>query len=79
MPLPWKIPQLRNSTYVEIKSGLEEGDTVYYTEAVSNNFGGFGNMGFGGGMPNFGGNGGQMPNFGGNSRPGNSSGGKRGQ
>lgn len=77
---------LENSTYVEIKSGLSEGDTVYYTESTSNGFGnmgGFGGMGggqrpnFGGGnsdqMPDFsGGNGGQMPNFGGgqSGRPG---------
>ena len=61
---------LENSTYVEIKSGLSEGDTVYYTESVSQNFGGFGGMG-GGQMPNFGGgsNGGQMPNFGGGQMP----------
>ena len=62
------VTGLQNSTYVEIKSGLQAGDTVYYTEKQSNNiFGGFGNMG-GGQMPNFGGNmgGGQMPNFGGN-------------
>lgn len=79
------VTGLQNSTYVEIKSGLQAGDTVYYTEQKSNNnFGGFGNMGggqmpnFGGNsgggqMPNFGGSGGQMPNFGGNSqRPGSS-------
>ena len=55
---------LENSTYVEIKSGLSEGDTVYYTESTSQmpNFGGMG----GGQMPNFGGSGsGQMPDFGG--------------
>ena len=58
------VTGLENSTYVEIKSGLKAGDTVYYTEQQSN---------FGGGqMPNFGG--GQMPNFGGNTggRPGSS-------
>lgn len=56
------IPGLRNSNYVEIKSGLSEGDMVYYTESVSvrDMFGG---MGFGGGMP--GGNGGGMPSGGG--------------
>lgn len=57
---------LENSTYVEIKEGLQEGDTVYYTEKKSSGFGSFG-----GGMPNFGGSG--MPNFGGSS--GGSSGG----
>ena len=74
------VTGLENSTYVEIKSGLNEGDTVYYTEQESI-FGGFGNMpgGFGGmggssGMPSFGG--GEMPDFGGSSsgRPGNSGG-----
>ena len=73
------IPGLSNSDYVEIKSGLSEGDTVWYTEAEDFfSSMGFGNMGFGGmpsggGMPNFGsGNmpsgmpsGGSMPNFGG--------------
>ena len=63
------VTGLQNSTYVEIKSGLQAGDTVYYTEQQSNNsFGGFGNMGGNGSsgqMPNFGGNSGQMPNFGG--------------
>ena len=73
------VTGLSNNNYVEIKSGLQVGDTVYYTEKQS--FGGmFGNMGFGGmsgnmgfggssgsGMPNFGGStsGGGMPNFGG--------------
>lgn len=65
------VTGLENSTYVEIKSGLAVGDTVYYTEQESV-FGGFGNMpgGFGnmpggnsGGMPDFG-NGGGMPDFG---------------
>ena len=70
---------LENSTYVEIKEGLQEGDTVYYTEKQNSGFGGFGQGGFGGsggGMPNFGGNG--APNFGGNGAPnfgGGSSGG----
>ena len=42
------VTGLENSTYVEIKSGLKVGDTVYYTEQKSS-FGnmGFGNMGFG--------------------------------
>ena len=66
------VTGLQNSSYVEIKSGLKEGDAVYYTEAQENNsFGGFGGMGgFGGGsgqMPNFGGSSSQMPNFGGSS------------
>lgn len=73
------VPGISNSNYVEIKSGLNEGDTVYYTESQS----AFGNMGNNGGqMPNMGGNsgGGQMPSSGGNSggsRPdgGNSGGG----
>ena len=61
------VTGLENSTYVEIKSGLSVGDTVYYTEQQSS----FGNMGFGnmpggmdfGNMP--GGNGGSgMPDFG---------------
>lgn len=53
------VPGLSNDDYVEIKSGLAEGDTVYYTEkkSFSNPFGGraSGNMP-GGNMPNFGGN-----------------------
>ena len=53
------VTGLENSTYVEIKSGLSVGDTVYYTEQQSN-FGNFGGMG---GFP--GGNGGQVPDFGG--------------
>ena len=53
------VTGLENSTYVEIKSGLRVGDTVYYTEQES----GFGNFGGMGGFP--GGNGGQMPDFGG--------------
>lgn len=60
------VPGLSNSNYVEIKSGLNEGDTVYYTESKSNTGmfagGGFGNRGgnsegmpSGGGMADFGG------------------------
>jgi len=63
------ITGLSNDNYVEIKSGLSAGDTVYYTEkeTFANMFGQFGggnrnNGSFGGG--NFGG--GQMPDFGGN-------------
>ena len=57
---------LSNSSYVEIKSGLKVGDTVYYTESQSfgNMFGNMGNMGNMGSMPNFGG---QMPDM--SSRP----------
>ena len=76
------VTGLENSTYVEIKSGLSVGDTVYYTEQESG-FGGFGNMpggfgnmpgGDGSGMPDFGGGsnfpgGGEMPDFGGGQRP----------
>ena len=60
------VTGLENSTYVEIKSGLSVGDTVYYTEQESG-FGNFGGMGgFPGGNGGFpGGNGGQMPDFGG--------------
>ena len=60
------VTGLENSTYVEIKSGLSVGDTVYYTEQQSG-FGGFGGSGgfpggMGGEMPDFGG---EMPDFGG--------------
>ena len=58
------VTGLENSTYVEIKFGLNVGDTVYYTESQSS-FGGFGGMGgFPGGM-------GEMPDFGGGNMPGN--------
>ena len=70
------VTGLENSTYVEIKSGLSVGDTVYYTEQQSS-FGNFGAMpGFSGNggempdfgqMPDFGGSGGEMPDFGGGS------------
>ena len=63
------VTGLSNNNYVEIKSGLSVGDTVYYTESRSfgNLFGGmgFGGMGNSGGMPSFGGNNGGMPDFGG--------------
>lgn len=73
------VPGLSNSDYVEIKSGLKEGDTVCYTES-QNMFG----MMFGGGMPSgFGSGGGQRPsgNFGGNGgqRPSGNYGGSGGQ
>ncbi len=67
------VTGLENSTYVEIKSGLSVGDTVYYTEEETG-FAGFGNKpGGSGGMPSFGSEGGMpdfsggMPNFGGGS------------
>ena len=56
------VTGLSNDDYVEITSGLSEGDTVRYTETIEFFFfGGMGNMG--GGMPS-GGNmgGGQKPN-----------------
>ncbi len=68
---------ISNNNYVEIKSGLKEGDTVYYTENkladfFSNmgdrgNYRDFGNFGggensFSGEMPDF--SGGNMPDFG---------------
>ncbi len=67
------VTGLENSSYIEIKSGLNIGDTVYYTKSASSLRGnrGNGNMpgGFGGsgsGMGGFGsGSGGNMPNFGG--------------
>lgn len=67
------IPGISNSNDVEIKSGLQEGDTVYYTEA-QDMFGGMGFMGMGHGqMPNMGGNmganAGAVPNFGGSGMP----------
>ena len=67
------VTDLENSTYVEIKSGLNIGDTVYYTEQQPR-FGGFGGSGgfpgmggSGSGMPDFGG--GEMPDFGGGQMP----------
>ena len=51
------VTGIENSTYIEIKSGLNVGDTVYYTESESS-FGSFGS-----GMPNFGGGGSGMPGF----------------
>lgn len=77
------VTGLENSTYVQIKSGLSVGDTVYYTEQESafGSFsampGGMGSMpggmdfgGMGGGqMPDFGG---EMPDFSGGGRPGGS-------
>lgn len=70
------VTGLSNNNYVEIKSGLSVGDTVYYTEEQS-----FGNMfsQFGGGsMPggNGGFGGGSMPDFGGGEMPDRDSGGR---
>ena len=63
------VTGLENSTYVEIKSGLSVGDTVYYTEQQSG-FGNFGGGNFPGGSGGFpGGSGGQMPDFGGGEMP----------
>ena len=64
------VPGLSNSNYVEIKSGLGEGDVVYYTESQTFDFGG---MGFGG-MPG-GDFGGDMPDMSGSSGGGMPSGG----
>ena len=82
------ITGLENSNFVEIKSGLKVGDTVYYTESDTGFFGfgsmggGYGNMGggnmggnMGGSRPDFGG--GNMPDMGGN-RPGGSGGNRPG-
>ena len=57
---------ITNSSYAEITSGLQEGDTVYYTKKQSNNFD---PRNFGG-MPNTGGGG----NFNGGNRPSGGSG-----
>ena len=61
------VTGLENSTYVEIRSGLNVGDTVYYTEQETG-FGNFGGMGFGnrgnGGFGNTGDGSGNMPDMG---------------
>lgn len=76
------VTGLENSTYVQIKSGLHVGDTVYYTEPETG-FGNFGGMGFGnrgsGGFGNSGDGNGGLPDMGGNmpdmgNRPGFGSG-----
>lgn len=41
---------MQNDSYAEILTGLQEGDTIYYTEKQQN-WWGFGAMGMGGGMP----------------------------
>lgn len=50
---------MQNDNYVEILSGLNEGDTLYYTESQDNGFmamfGAMGGMGSGGGTPGMGG------------------------
>lgn len=63
------VPGLSNGNYVEIKSGLSEGDVVYYTESQTFDFGG---MGFGGMPGDFGGD---MPDMSGSSGGGMPSGG----
>ena len=66
------VPGLSNSNYVQIKSGLSEGDTVYYTEAVafSFDFGSMpGGMGSGGGRGSDSGGGSGGMDFGGGSMP----------
>ncbi len=63
---------LGNDNYIEITSGLNEGDVVYYVEAQDNFFSMMGGFG-GGGMNGMGGNsfggGNSMPNMGGGSMP----------
>ena len=56
---------ISNSSYVEIISGLNEGEQVYYTNTENSMFAAFGGGGFGGGgMPDFnGGNFGERPDF----------------
>ena len=66
---------ISNSNYVEIKSGLKEGDTVYYKEKTTNNFqmpGGFG--GGSGSLPGGSSGGNSFPggNFSGGNFPGGS-------
>lgn len=57
---------MQNDSYVEIASGLNEGDTVYYTESRSNNFMGmFGAMGGMSGMSGMSGGGNNRNNGGG--------------
>ena len=60
---------ISNDNYVEIISGLQEGDVVYYTEAQQNNF--FSMMGgmSGGGGVSYEISGGSMPDMGGGNMP----------
>lgn len=59
------VPGLTGSQYVEIKSGLNEGDTVYYTktQSAADLFGGMGFGGMPGGGSNSGNNSGSRPDF----------------
>lgn len=72
---------MQNDTQVEILSGLNAGDKVYYTEAAENIFSAFMSMGgMSGGMSSMGGGmgssmGGSMPSGGGNDRHGGDMGG----
>lgn len=74
------VTGLSNNNYVEIKSGLSVGDTVYYTESQSfgGMFGNMGGMGFGGNGGSGGGQPGVMPSgdFGGGWVPGMAQGGE---
>lgn len=65
---------LSGGGYIEITSGLKEGDTVYYKETATNDFANFMN-GFGGNMGGFGGNSGNRPGSGGSGGFGGNSGG----
>ena len=71
---------LTGGGYVEITEGLQEGDTVYYTEKQANDFNAF-MGGFNGGMPGSSGNGGNRPGTGsgGNSGNGNGNSGNSGR
>ena len=65
---------ISNSSYVEIVSGLSEGDTVYYQEKQSSGFGGFpGGFGGGSGGSGFPGGGGFGGSSGGSGFPGGGS------
>lgn len=68
---------MQNSKYVVIESGLNVGDTVYYTESTSasNFFGMMGGMGGMSGMPDMGGMSGGFPGGSSGGFPGGSSGG----
>lgn len=67
---------ISNSNYVEIKSGLKEGDTVYYKEKTTYNFQMPGGFGGGNSFPGGGSSGGNsFPGGGSGNFPGGSSGG----
>lgn len=73
------VTGLESSSYVEIKSGLSIGDTVYYTEAESF-FGSMGKMGNMGNRGNMGDElGMQMPNMPSGEMPGGNRGGRSGE